>query len=492
MKKILFSLLLSSLLFLSTQAQSLDKATTIQLEQQIRQVIKQFSKDIDAYIANPNEAGALEQASFGMMKYVQHPKVRVYSDIVPQQQSQPRTWEDYLRNARGFYANKSQTFKLEIDFDSFKRKVPNVVGDSVTVEVFFREKTAYSTIPMSVVFSARLKKDDKVGFGYFYRLKINGTKTSDASADAISFSSINDNPYVVFEDEQSLSTILYKMSEQIAAKIPASVQKLNISKLSLSNCGVFDVFSREISVSIASNIQSIKKKMEVFNENGEEKNYQIAGNYEINGENLKFNLSLKDVSGNEIASVTNNDLPLRWFKTNNIAFIPSEYEPTMAEKRIIAQNMVSDPLGLEVQVKTNKGRDNIMFKKGEKMEVMLRTNKPCFVRMLYRQADQKLSILFEKNIAISEINRDISVGEAFCIAPFGRESLIVFASAQPFGILEIKTETVKDENGRELQTEFINSTLEEACKLSNGKAMGKQTNSSPIASDNISIFTTEL
>jgi hypothetical protein len=491
MKKILLFLIISFVCTFS-YAQVLDKASTVQLEQQIRQVIKQFSKDIVGYVANPNEAGALEQATFGMMRYVQHPKVKFFSDIVPQQQSQPRTYEDYLRNARAFYANKANTstFKLDIDFNSFKRRSPSIVGDSVTVEVFFTEQTTYASIPMSVIFSGRLRRDKDIGFGYFTRLKINGTKTIKPTADAITFYSNSTNPYVIHEDEQSLSTVLNKISEQIASNIPAAVQKLKVSKLSLSGCCIFDKFSREISVSIASNIQYHKKDIEVYSENSNESNYTISGNYEIFGENFRFNLILSDLNGNKIANVSNNDLPLRWFKVNNTAFIPSEYEPTMAEKKIIERNMVSDPLGLEVKLTTNKGRDNVMFKEGEKMEVLVKTNKPCYVRILYRQADQRLTLLFEKNIIMSEINRDLSLGEADCIAPFGRESLLIFASMQTFGILALKTENIKTDDG-EYNIEVINGTLEEACKLSNGKGAGKQVNKLPIASDNIAIFTTK-
>ena len=36
-----------------------------------------------------------------------------------------------------------------------------------------------------------------------------------------------------------------------------------------------------------------KESIEVYNENPNESSYSIKGNYEINGENLKFNISLR-------------------------------------------------------------------------------------------------------------------------------------------------------------------------------------------------------
>jgi len=477
------------------KAQNLDKASTIQLEYQIRKIVTQMSKDISAYIVNPSEDEALEQATKGLLKYVQNPNVKVYSDIVENHRSQTVKWVDYLRNARVFYGNSPSSFLLKIDPNSFKRKDVNIVGDSITVEVFFSETTAKETIPMSMIFSGRIRKNENANFGYFTRLKINGSKRIEVPSDAIAFSASTANPHTTFEDEQSLSSIIEKISQQVCSKIPSDAKQINLRRFSLSNCGIFDTFSREVNVSLASNIKFNNKKANVRTSFPDENDnaYYIEGDYSIDGEYLSFNVKALDPTGKAISSFSNNTLPLRWFSANKTSFIPAEYEPTMADKKVIEQNMVSNKLGLEIELTTNKGRDNLMFKQGDLVEVFIKVNKPCEVRILYRQADKLLTLLGETKIDKSQTNRSISLGSSPCIPPFGRESLIVYASTEHFGSLNIEKRKVENSNQTEsYEIEVITNSLEEACRITSGRGLGKLSPSpNAVASDNIAIFTTE-
>lgn len=478
-----------------SKAQSLDKASTIQLEFQIRQVVTQLSKDLSAYIANPSEDEALEQAMKGLMKYVQNPSVKVFSDIVEDRRTQTVKWIDYLRNARAYNSKDPSLFLLKVDQNSFKRKEVSIDGDSISVEIFFTETTAKETIPMSVFFSGRIKKNENTNFGYFTRLKINGSKRIDAPNDAIAFSPSTVNPHTTFEDEQSLSTIIQKICQQIASKIPSTTKKINLKRFSLSDCGIFDTFAREVNVSIASNIKFNIKSADIsssFTETNEEI-YHVEGDYKIDGEYLSFNVKVLDPSLKEISSFSNKTLPLRWFSVNKTSFIPAEYEPTMADKKVIEQNMVSNKLGLEIEATTNKGKDNLMFKQGDLVEVFIKVNKPCDVRILYRQADAVLTLLGEVKIDKNQTNRSISLGSSPCIPPFGRESLIVYASTERFGTLNIEKRKVQNSNQTEsYEIDVITNSLEEACRITSGRGLGKLSPTpNSVASDNIAIFTTE-
>ncbi len=477
------------------KAQVLDKASSIQLELQIRQVVSQLSKDLSAYIESTSEDEALEQATKGLYKYAQNLEVKVYSDIVNERRSQTVTWIDYLRNARAFNSKDPLSFVLKINPNSFKRREITISKDSVSVEIFFTETTANETIPMSMFFSGRIRKNESANYGYFTRLKINGSKRIEAPADAISFSPNTINPHTTFEDEQSLSTIIQKIGQQIANKMPSTVKKINLKRFSLSDCGIFDTFAREVNVSLASEIKfNIKNALvgSYLLENNEEV-YQIEGDYRIDGEYLSFNVKMVDPSGKEIGSFSNKTLPLRWFTANKTSFIPAEFEPTMADKKVIEQNMVSDKLGLAIEVTTNKGKDNLMFKQGDLVEVFIKVNKPCDVRILYRQADGLLTLLGEVKIDKNQTNRSISLGSSPCIPPFGRESLIVYASNERFGTLNIEKRKVQNSSQTEsYEIDVITNSLEEACKITSGRGLGKLSPTpNSVASDNIAIFTTE-
>ena len=86
--------------------------------------------------------------------------------------------------------------------------------------------------------------------------------------------------------------------------------------------------------------------------------------------------------------------------------------------------------GLQLELWTNKGGENPVFVKGERMRVFVRTNMPCVVRLIYHLADGQRTVLMDGHrIGAEETGEAVRVpGEFECDAPYGAEVLQAFAS----------------------------------------------------------------
>ena len=197
------------------QAQGLDKAAEQQLEINIRKQLEDFYKTTGGYAKNTSEEGAQEQLQSKILLYAQRPTVTVYNDITASPEL--LAFEDYFSKLRAKYGSNPATYLREIDLKSLKRRPISLVGDSLTVEVFFTETlSANRQVPISMMFSARIAQDAVSKYPYFTRLKINSSKRLPAPAEAVAFTSATTNPYQTFLDEQSLSTVIARVVAGIA------------------------------------------------------------------------------------------------------------------------------------------------------------------------------------------------------------------------------------------------------------------------------------
>ncbi len=97
--------------------------------------------------------------------------------------------------------------------------------------------------------------------------------------------------------------------------------------------------------------------------------------------------------------------------------------------------------GLSLEVWTNKGSDDLIFTKGEKMQIYVRVNMPTHLRFLYHLADGRRTVLVDDYyIDESKVNQVYPIPEEFeCDSPYGAEVLQAFARTEPFEPLETVT-----------------------------------------------------
>ena len=102
------------------------------------------------------------------------------------------------------------------------------------------------------------------------------------------------------------------------------------------------------------------------------------------------------------------------------------------QKQFSADEVVG--AGLSLEVWTNKGTEDLIFTKGERMQAYVRVNMPCYIRFVYHLADGRRALLVDSYyIDQSKVNVVYPIpGEFECDEPYGAEFLQAFARTEPF------------------------------------------------------------
>jgi hypothetical protein len=99
--------------------------------------------------------------------------------------------------------------------------------------------------------------------------------------------------------------------------------------------------------------------------------------------------------------------------------------------------VVKSPAALRVELRTNRGRENVVFAEGDTVVISVKATRPCHLRLLYRLADGTMTVLDDGDVEIKPGQEGAFVRLApqtpfVCAEPFGEETLVVFASETPF------------------------------------------------------------
>lgn len=94
------------------------------------------------------------------------------------------------------------------------------------------------------------------------------------------------------------------------------------------------------------------------------------------------------------------------------------------------------PAALNVTVRTDKGRTNVVYLKGNQMIIEVKANRSCHIRLVYVLADST-RVLLENDVEIKPGQAHqyvrIAPGASFtCAAPFGNEYLLAYAAESAF------------------------------------------------------------
>lgn len=149
-------------------------------------------------------------------------------------------------------------------------------------------------------------------------------------------------------------------------------------------------------------------------------------------------------------------------------------------KQVITTSPKVTFMPLQLQVKTNKGFDNLDFIENEEMSLFYKVSKPAYIRLIYRLADDRMILLQDDfKVEKSDINRWIKYPDVFiCSAPFGMENLLVYSSTVPFIPLHTTLE-----DGYAVIRENLKVVLEK----SQGKGQGKST----VSEHRLTLYTQE-
>ena len=155
----------------------------------------------------------------------------------------------------------------------------------------------------------------------------------------------------------------------------------------------------------------------------------LSGTYWENDDQITLRATLRDVETGEIkaGAVVKFDRDMK-----ALNFKPQNYKQALIDQHAFAADEFIS--GLQVEMWTNKGSENLLYIKGETMKVSVRVNRAAHIRLLYILADGRRTLLHDNYyVDQSKVNRVVEIPEEFeCAPPFGAELLVVAARTEEF------------------------------------------------------------
>ena len=168
--------------------------------------------------------------------------------------------------------------------------------------------------------------------------------------------------------------------------------------------------------------------------------YIITGSYWEKEDNVQILAFCRSVQTGEIRASANVDFKRGMLKSS-LNLKPDNFEKIMSQQLAFEQEVI-DSGQLKLEVWTDRGKNALLYSQGELMKVYLRTNRSCYVRLLYILANGQKTLLVDNlQINLESINRPLLVNDLLeidfeCTSPFGAEMIIGVARNYPFDTIE--------------------------------------------------------
>lgn len=161
--------------------------------------------------------------------------------------------------------------------------------------------------------------------------------------------------------------------------------------------------------------------------------YEIKGTYWDEADGIKITANLRDNEDNTTLASVESKVDKSWMEKNNIQFKPYNYNEAFKQLETFSKNEFNNS-GLLIDIWTNRGNENLLFTEGDTLQLFIRSNKPCYVRCIYYQADgTKVLLLDNYYIDERKVNQIYELPYLFkCTEPFGAEILQMNAQSSPF------------------------------------------------------------
>jgi hypothetical protein len=161
--------------------------------------------------------------------------------------------------------------------------------------------------------------------------------------------------------------------------------------------------------------------------------YVVRGTYWEQQGAIKFIISLLQVSDSRLIGGAETVVQDSIVTKAGLDLKPQNFKAALGDQKQFGTDEVQGG-GLNLEVWTNKGMDDLVFTKGERMQAYVRVNLPSYIRFIYHLADGKRALLLDNYyIDQSKVNMVYQIPEEFeCDEPYGAEFLQAFARTEPF------------------------------------------------------------
>ncbi len=229
----------------------------------------------------------------------------------------------------------------------------------------------------------------------------------------------------------------------IAFALNTQTENLNapvrVSNFTYQDTPMGSIFSRRLQSSLEQKL--IQEGYKVANQAVENDGFVLRGSYWEEGDKLKITGILRDQKTSSAIASVDCYLPKSTLNNASISFTPENYKQALINMKELAKDEIKGG-GLNIDLYTNKGKDNLIYTEGEELKLFVRANRECYMRFIYHLADgSKVLLLDNYYINHDNVNQVYELPYEFeCAEPFGIETLQLNAQAQPFPPLATKEE----------------------------------------------------
>ncbi|HOP49395.1 MAG TPA: DUF4384 domain-containing protein [Ignavibacteriales bacterium] len=177
----------------------------------------------------------------------------------------------------------------------------------------------------------------------------------------------------------------------------------------------------------------------VVKNNNQNFTHILIGTYWEQGEYIKIIANILNVKTQTIEATSQIKFHKNLLSKNNIDYHPANFAQAMNDAMEFNKNEVIDG-GLSIDAWTNKGKNSLIFRNQEIMNVYIKVNLPSYIRFIYHQADGKRILLLDNYyIDQNKVNQVYKIPYDFEVSePFGIENLQIIASTEK--LPELKTD----------------------------------------------------
>jgi len=163
----------------------------------------------------------------------------------------------------------------------------------------------------------------------------------------------------------------------------------------------------------------------------------LHGTYLEMGDEVSLLLKATSLTGEELAS-SQVRLPRAWIQRAGLRLLPENHLEAAQNLAILDTQVAPSDLKLNLQLDRGDGG---IYREGERLHLFLRTNRDCYVRVIYQQVDgTKVQVFPNRYHPDYRVRKDLitripAEGDTFELKvsePFGSEIVKVFASSEPF------------------------------------------------------------
>lgn len=181
----------------------------------------------------------------------------------------------------------------------------------------------------------------------------------------------------------------------------------------------------------------------------------LTGKMYEEGDKMKLLISLVHSETNAKVSTVAAYLSQEYIKNLQLDYKPDNFDHAVKLNTVIAEQPIKSDF--EINVWTNKGNENPVFKENEQMTLTVIASKACYLRFVYIFSDGT-PVLMLDNLEIKPdmAGKPYQIPTTFvCAAPFGAEKLILNAKSIPFDPVNFKMQ-----DGYKIITDPINQVVQ--------------------------------